>query len=122
MNKYNITILQGATFSLGITIKDSTGMAIDLTGHVFRGQVRRTVSSSEIETSFSFVIQNQITNKGKVTCLISATDTAAITVTPSTGADRKITKMCYDIESEDTSGTVTRWLEGVAEISPEATR
>jgi hypothetical protein len=103
-------------------IKDSLGAEIDLTGHTFRGQVRKTVSNAEIQAAFSFVIADQITDTGKVTCTISATDTALIDTVPSPNAERKITKMAYDIESEDVSGIVNRWLQGIAEINPEATR
>jgi hypothetical protein len=122
LNKYNIKVSQGATFSLGLTIKDASNVAINLTGYTFRGQIRKTVSSEEIEAAFTFQIQDQVTNTGEVTCLISATATAAIDVTPSGNAERKISKMCYDIESESPTGVVVRWLEGIADVSPEATK
>lgn len=122
LKDFDIKVLQGATFSLGLTIKDSDENPIDLTGYSFRGQIRRTVSSANVEASFSFQVQNQLTETGKVTCFISAEETAAIKVNQSPGAERRLTRMSYDIESEDESGTVVRWLQGVAEINPETTK
>lgn len=119
---YDITVNQGATYSLMITIKDPLGVAIDLTGHLFRGQIRSTYGSDKIQASFNFTLQPQAgLTLGKVLAQITADETAAIEVDPSCQASRKITKMIYDIES-DLSGSVTRWLEGTAFISPEVTR
>jgi hypothetical protein len=122
MTNFDLKVYQGATYSLGMTIRDAQGNPIDLTGLSFRGQIRKTVSSQEIAASFQFQVQDQITNPGKVTCFIPAEDTAAIQVAPSASPDRKITRMAYDIESEDGDGLVVRWLQGVAEIIPEATK
>jgi hypothetical protein len=121
-NRYDIKIDQGSTFSIGLTIRDSAGVPINLTGHSFRGQIRKTVSASKIEAEFSFDVQDQTANPGRVTCYLSADDTEAIKVDQSPSAQRIITKMAYDIESETLDGTVVRWLEGIAEISPEATK
>ena len=122
MTNRDITVYQGATFQIQLEIKNSLGVPLNLTGYTFRGQIRRTVSFSAIEASFTFTIADQITDTGKVTCVISATDTAAIVVDTSSTFQRKTTKMAYDIESEDGSGFVTRWLQGVADIVPEATK
>jgi uncharacterized membrane protein len=120
-NNYDIKIYQGATFSLGLTIEDDTGALVDLTGHTFRGQVRRTVSSAAVEAQFTFTIQDQIANRGQVTCVIPSSTTAALVVDASSKAERKSTIMTYDIESES-GGVVVRWLQGLAEINPEATK
>jgi hypothetical protein len=122
MTNYNITVYQGATFKIRLNIKNSQGIPLDLTGHIFAGQIRRTVSSSSVEAAFSFTLLDQITNPGEVDCIISDTDTAAIVVDASTSAERKITKMCYDIESENSSGETVRWMQGLADVVPEATK
>lgn len=121
VSTYDITVYQGATFQLQLTIKDNAGVPINLTGHVFSGQIRRTVSSATAEASFTFTLANQLTNPGEVLCVISNTATAAIVVDVSPKAERKITDMAYDIESVAV-GITTRWLQGVAQINPEATR
>jgi len=121
VSTYDITVYQGATFQLKMTISNAAGVLTDLTGHVFSGQIRRTVSSATAEASFTFTILNQVTNTGEVLCVISNTATAAIVVDPSPKAERKNTDMAYDIESVS-AGVTTRWLQGIATIVPEATR
>ncbi|MFN8712749.1 MAG: hypothetical protein ACK5X3_04610 [Pseudomonadota bacterium] len=122
MTNYNITVYQGATFKMRLNIKNSQGIPLDLTGHIFAGQIRRTVSSSSIEAAFSFTLLNQLTNPGEVDCTIADSVTSAIVVDSSTSAERKITKMCYDIESENSGGETVRWMQGLVDVVPEATR
>jgi hypothetical protein len=119
---YDITVYQGSTFKMMLTIKDPLDAPIDLTGYIFSGQIRKTYSSSVIEASFEFEVQTQSgATLGQVLCTITAEETAGINVSDACGQSRKITKMVYDIESQ--VGTeVTRWLQGVANISPEVTK
>lgn len=120
--KYNMSISQGSDFVLGLTIKDSAGNPIDLTGHVFRGQMRKTASDAIIQASFTFSILDQVTDTGRVDVKLDAAISSAIILDRSTGASRKITTMTYDIESEDSNGSDERWLEGLVLISPEVTK
>lgn len=123
MATHNITINQGSTYQLMITLTDSGGTAINLTGYTFRGQIRDSTSSDTIRASFSFTIQTQSgATLGQVLAYIPAADTANIPVDDNDSPTRKLKRMIYDIESVDGSGTVTRWLEGSAYISPEVTR
>ena len=122
-NTYDITIKQGSTYTLEMQIDDSLGAGIDLTGHTFRGVIKKLISSTTNEASFSFVIDpDQVTNAGKVTATISAVNTALIDAHKTENCRRRTTCMSYDIESIDSSDNVERWLEGVANISPEVTR
>lgn len=120
---YNLDILQGANFSLILTITDSLSVPINLTGYVFRGQIRKTISDPEIQASFVFVLldQTNILTRGKVSVSLSSETTTSINLGNQNSTRRTIVQMPYDIES-DLVGNVTRWLEGVANISPEVTR
>jgi hypothetical protein len=118
---YTMAIEQGSSFSLQLTIEDSLNVPIDLTGHVFRGQIRRTISDPVIQASFTFNILNQITDTGKVVVTLDPADTMAISLPAQRTVTRADVPMSYDIESE-IAGTVYRWLEGTANISPEVTR
>lgn len=118
---YDISVKQGSTFSMMLTIKDPTEVPIDLTGYIFRGQIRKTYSDPVVQAVFEFEIQDQITDQGKVLCTLTAQQSAGISVDETESYTRKITKMIYDIESE-IGDEVTRWLEGTANISPEVTR
>lgn len=118
---YDILVEQGATFLLTITIKDTSGNPINLTGQTFRGKIKKSFTDVTAQANFTFTLANQITNPGKVTVELSATDTAGI-VLNTQGTARVLTVMAYDIESQDGSGVVKRWLQGLAKISPEVTK
>lgn len=118
---YTMTIEQGSSFSMQLTINDSLDAPIDLTGHVFRGQIRKTISDTVIQASFTFTLLDQITDTGKVSVTLTDAETAAIAVPAQRTVLRTTVAMSYDIESE-IAGVVYRWLEGTANISPEVTR
>lgn len=120
--KYNVSISQGSDYILGLTLKDASGVEIDLTGYTFTGQIRKTVSDSVVQAEFTFNILDQVTDTGRVDVQLSAAVSSAILLDKSTKSSRKITVMTYDIESDDGSGSRKRWLEGLVNISPEATR
>ena len=107
---YDITIEQGATFSLLITYRDTAGALVDLTGYTAKMDIRTAVGGSLIKTIST--ASGGITlggAAGTITLAISATDTAAIT---SNGV--------YDLEL--TSGsTVTRLIQGGMTLSREVT-
>jgi hypothetical protein len=117
-----MSISQGADFTLKMTLKDGSGTLIDVTNHTFRGQIRKTASDAVVQASFDFNILNQITNTGEVEVKLPSAESSAIVLDKSKSANRSITTMTYDIESEDPSGNVIRWLEGLAKISPEVTK
>ena len=118
---YDILVEQGATFLLTITIKDTSGNPINLTGQTFRGKIKKSFADTIAQATFTCTLANQITDTGKVSISLTATDTAAI-VLNTQGTARVLTTMAYDIESQDGSGIVKRWLQGLAKISPEITK
>lgn len=119
---YDITVKQGATFLLLMTIKDPALNPIDLTGLTFRGKIRATTSDPVVQANFTFVILTQSgATLGQVQASLTAVATAGIIVPKATSAHRKITTMIYDIESDNGAGEVVRWLQGAANISPEVT-
>jgi hypothetical protein len=118
---YEMLVKQGEDLYLVLEIQDENSTPIDLTGHTFRGQIRKTASDPTIVASFSFNILNQTTDTGKVEVTLSSAVSSSIQLNSSLQAQRTLTFMAYDIESEY-AGRVTRWLEGRAIISPEVTR
>ncbi len=116
-----MAIKQGEDLYLILEILDASNNPIDLTGHIFRGQIRKTASDSQVVAGFSFTILNQTTDTGRVQVHLSNTASSAIQLNSSLQAQRTMTLMAYDIESEYV-GRVTRWLEGTVIFSPEVTR
>lgn len=120
-NVYDIPLKQGEDLYLILEIRDSNNAPIDLTGHIFRGQIRKTASDSVVVSSFSFTLLDQVLETGRVQVHLSNSISSSIPLNSSLQAQRTLTLMAYDIESEYV-GRVTRWLEGKVIFSPEVTR
>ena len=72
-----IEIRTGDTCSIVVSITDSTGAAVNVTGRTYRAQIRYSPDTS-ILASFTCVITNAA--GGVVTCTMSATTTASLPV------------------------------------------
>ena len=96
----NITIDQDADFTQTLTIKDSTGTVVDLTGSTITSKLRKTHLSSSA-TSFT-------------TALVSATD--------GTCSGLSEGRYVWDLTQTDSSGIITRRIEGRATVTPSVTR
>lgn len=118
---YNLTIEQGATFSKVITWKDSTGAGINLSGYTVTGKIKRRTSEQTALATFTATLANQTTNPGQFTLSLTASETAALPSASGPTAEKVLLECVYDVEAS-TGGTVYRLLEGIASISPEATR
>jgi len=110
MSTHDIQIDQGSTFSKTLTLKDDSNAVINITNDTFRGQVRKHASSSDIQATFTFTITDG--PNGAVTWSLTDTQTSAM----SSG------KLLYDVEWVQSSGTVTRILDGIADVTQEITR
>jgi hypothetical protein len=116
---FNITIEQGATFRLPITIADTVdGVTTnrDLTGYTARMKIKESVEDTAALVTLTTsnggitIDPDQVTNKGKLSLLISATDTAALDF------DQGV----YDLELV-TGSEVERDLKGRVRLSREVT-
>ena len=108
--KYNFSIDQGATLLKTIAIQSAPGVALNITGYTFRGQMREDYDSATVVATFAITITNAATG----TIQVSLTDTITAAITAGT--------YLYDIEYVDPAGSVTRLLEGKATVKPEVTR
>ncbi len=109
----DIVIEQGSTFSHQFIWQNADRNAINLTGYTARMMIREKVTSTTVLVTLT-TENGGITLggvSGTVDLLISATDTAALT----------ILKMVYDLELV-TGATVTRLTEGRCSLSREVTR
>lgn len=106
--KANLLIDQGATYATKLNITDTNGSAVDLTGYTAAAQIRKHYTSSN-SVSFNTSIQ---TGTGAVILQLSANATANI------AAGRYV----YDVELTDSSGKISRIVEGIVTISPNVTR
>lgn len=114
-SRYNITILQGATFEIAVSWKNPDGTPVVLSGYTARMQVRGTFASTA-------VIVEATTANGRIT-ITEATGTLAIKIGPTvTAALAAPATGVYDLELVSAGGDVYRILEGGVRITPEVTR
>ena len=105
----NIYIDQGSDFTTTISLTDSNGDVLDLTGYTALAQIRKTYGSTTIAATFTTVLT---ADSGQLA--LSLTDT----VTAAMGSGRYV----YDVVLTDGSGDKTRVLEGQAVLTPGVSR
>lgn len=95
-SKYDLVMVQGATFEKAFEWKDASKIAINLTGYTARLQIRSDTDSSttllELTTENGRITLNDPTT-GVIQLYVSAADTAALTF--NTGV--------YDLELQHTA-------------------
>lgn len=111
---YDLTIYQGADFALRVKWKDSLGALVDLTGYTARMQIRRSLRDAAIVASLTTENARIVLGgvAGTIDLSLLAATTAAVTVRAGV----------YDLELIDSTGIVTRLLQGAVEFSQEVTR
>ena len=105
----NIFIDQGATFTTTVTVTDTNGDAVSLSGYSVAAQIRKSHLSSTA-TAFTATISNA--SAGEIT--ISLTDTQT------TGLESG--RYVYDVLITASGGTKTRVVEGQVTVNPSVTR
>lgn len=111
----NLKIYQGATFRRTVTINNSLGVAINLTGATARMQIREFIAATttiiELNEANGRALITDAAG-GVITLMIADEDTALLT----------FAKAVYDLEVEYADGTVDRVLQGTVTLSLEVTR
>ena len=105
----NIFIDQGATFTTTVTVTDSSGSAVNLSGYSVAAQIRKTFLSASA-TAFTASISNA--SSGEITISLSSTLTAAL----------EAGRFVYDVVITASGGTKTRVVEGQVTVNPSVTR
>ncbi len=105
----NMTIDQDADFTQTLTIKDSTGTVVDITGQTVTSKMRKTHLSSSATTFTTAIVSGT-----DGTCSITLTDTVTAALTEG--------RYVWDLTTTDGSGLVTRRLEGRVTVTPSVTR
>lgn len=103
-----ITIEKGATFSTTITVEDTNGDAINLTGYTANSQIRKSYYST---TANSFTATVTGTANGEITLSMTAANTSNLT------SGRAL----YDLLITSPAGEKTRVVEGIVIILPNVT-
>lgn len=107
---YDLTIDQGSTFVIDITIKED-GSVKDLTGYSARSQMRSTKTAADVAASFTCTIP--VPTSGVVKMELPA----------STSSDMSAGLYFYDLEIHTGSDAVVkRLIEGKVTLNQEVTR
>lgn len=123
-----IVLNQGSSFSLTISIFGPGQVPTNLTGYSFLGQIRQstdpTVINPVAEFVFTILDQSVEDNIGKVQWELGLTAIDAIitSVASPLVINRLTTPFLYDVKMLDTLGNVSRIIQGIAEVSPQATQ
>jgi hypothetical protein len=112
-------IEQGADLSIHLTWKDGTGALIDLTGWSARMMVRKSYKTTTPVLDFRSGAGG---TAGTAIALGGALGTIDITATNAVTSGVPSGDYVYDLEMVSPGGIVTRLLEGIIPVSPEATR
>ena len=107
---YDLTIDQGSTFVIDITVKES-GSVKDLTGYSARAQMRSTKTASEVAASFTCSIP--IASNGIVKMELPAATSSGMTAG----------LFFYDLEIHTAGDAIVkRLIEGKVTLNQEVTR
>ena len=113
---YDISINQGESLDLLFKLKDSNGVALNLSGYSSRGKVKYSYGSSGALLDLNPIIVTGLNNSalvsGHVTISISATNSASLPVT----------EAVYDVERFTLNDAIVhKVLNGKFIINPEVT-
>jgi hypothetical protein len=105
----DLTITRGDTETLVVTITTDGSTAVDITGRTYASQIRSQQDSTTIKASFTCTVTDGA--NGQVTCVLSATSSAAL----SAGL------YFWDLQ-ETASGVVSTILSGNVTVLADVTR
>lgn len=123
-NRYNLTMWQGATFGLTITVQDTTGNVSNIAGYTARMQIREAYDSPTATETLS-TANGEITitgAEGNVAIQLAATRTANIFVDLTASGRPPKKTYCYDLELTDTANVVSKLLYGDVVVYAEVTK
>ena len=108
--KANIVVDQGTDFATTITVRDNSGVAVNLTNYTGQGQIRKHYTST-VAHNMQIVFEDPRTS-GQLTMKLSRVQTANL------ASGRYV----YDVEVTDNANTRSRLVEGIVTVTPQVTR
>jgi len=104
----NLVVDQGTDFSSFVTLEDTAGATVDLTGYTAAGMIRRTYLST---TKVDFTTSIPDPTTGEIKIQLASSVTGAM----------KAGRYVYDLEITSSGGAVSRVVEGQLEVNPGVT-
>ena len=113
--KYDMTIEQGVNLRLDFVWVDADGDSITVTGNTIRMAVRKSIGSTD-------TLLYADTIGGEFSISSTKTGYFSLNVSAARTAELNFSNAYYDIEVQNTSGVVYRFLMGRVRLSKEVTR
>lgn len=105
----NLYVDAGSTFSAIITVRNSDGTPMNLTGYTAASQIRKSYGST---TAYNFNASVYDVNLGKIRIQLSDEESGLI----------KPGRYLYDVKITSSIGEKLRVVEGIVLITPEITK
>lgn len=113
--RLDLEIEKGSDFARTLTLTDSAGVAVDLTGYTAIARIKASAQDASPLLSFT-VSFNATRTTGIFTISLTDTQTNILTAT---GADfTQYTKYVYDVFLTTAGGSSTKILEGFVQAKP----
>lgn len=107
----NLVIDQGSTFTTTIVLSDALGVRLDLTDYTVYAAMRKSYASLTAIDLEATISGNQ--TLGEITLLLDANETGVL----------RQGRYVYDVDIvNDTTGEVTRVVEGIITVTPGVTK
>ena len=100
----NLIVDQGSNFTSTITVTDSDGDIVNLTGYTYAGKIKKNYSSA---TAVSFVTPTTPGSNGQIEIRLTDTQTKLL----------ESGRYVYDVEIYSSGGVTTRVVEGQLEVT-----
>ena len=104
-----LTLEQGANFSVSMDLKDAAGSILNLSGYTVAAQMRKSYYST---TATDFTISITDAAAGQITMTMNSANTS--NVTPG--------RYVYDVLLNSGAGVKSRIIEGIVTVLPSVTR
>lgn len=114
----NLVGVQGKTWYMELTVKDSNDNPIDVTGWVVRGQIRKSFNSPNVVAEWVCEILDP--QNGKIKIYLPAATTATIACGSSPNDEES--QYVYDVEAMKPDGFVLELLRGKLFVKYEVTK
>jgi hypothetical protein len=105
---YNIIIDKGSDFSFTVTLANTAGAAINISGYTFKAEIRR---KPETKLEKAFTVTKTNASGGVLKMALSDGDTR----------DLPVGKLRYDLVGKDGSSNIERYLTGTVTVTDTVT-
>lgn len=106
---YDITVLQNSTFRMQLTVTQSGGTPINLSGYTIDGDICGSIDGTQVATFISSIVN-------------AASGIAELSLPPSTTSGIEAGRYSYDVSATNPGGDRYYWLKGAVTVEHTCSR